>query len=161
MSSHMPNIVDTKLMASTPPLKEDIPRSTLEEMVKTLSEKPFRLPHVTPAAPDAGYSLSDSAERYHEAGYDAFVTGVCFLAMANRMGALAASAAPSKAARTEAAAADPLAFAAPFRNKVCLRIPDVPYLNLSGEDIDPVRDHVFHVHFPPEWKTSDLQQLFR
>ena len=26
--------------------------------------------------------------------------------------------------------------------------------------VTPSRDHVFHVTFPAEWKTSDLQQLF-
>ena len=46
MSTHLPNICDTKLMASTSPFKEEIPRSTLEEMIKTVSEKPFRLPKV-------------------------------------------------------------------------------------------------------------------
>merc|ERR1712111_56823 len=88
MSTHLPNICDTKLMASTPPFKEEIPRSTLEEMIKTVSEKPFKMPHVSPAEPDQGYDLSD--EKYHEAGYDAFVTGLCFLSMAQRLAALSA-----------------------------------------------------------------------
>ena len=33
-------------------------------------------------------------------------------------------------------------------------------MDLSGPDIVPDRDHVFHVSFPPEWKTTDLTQLF-
>ena len=37
---------------------------------------------------------------------------------------------------------------------------DIPYLNLTGEDIDPPRDHVFYINFPAEWKTTDLLQLF-
>ena len=27
-------------------------------------------------------------QKYHEAGYDAFITGLCFIAMSNRLGAL-------------------------------------------------------------------------
>lgn len=37
---------------------------------------------------------------------------------------------------------------------------DIPYLNLEGPDLQPKRDHVLHVTFPKEWKTSDLYQLF-
>jgi len=49
----------------------------------------------------------------------------------------------------------------PFINKLFLmRIPDIPYMNLSGDDAVPNRDHVFHVTFPAEWKTSDLTSLF-
>ena len=49
----------------------------------------------------------------------------------------------------------------PFMNKVNLiNIIDIPYMDLSGPDIVPDRDHVFHVSFPPEWKTTDLTQLF-
>ncbi|MGH0171376.1 UNVERIFIED_CONTAM: hypothetical protein FKN15_060945 [Acipenser sinensis] len=49
----------------------------------------------------------------------------------------------------------------PFFNKLFLmRIVDIPYLNLSGPDLQPKRDHVLYVTFPKEWKTSDLYQLF-
>ncbi|XP_065589032.1 poly(A)-specific ribonuclease PARN isoform X3 [Cyrtonyx montezumae] len=49
----------------------------------------------------------------------------------------------------------------PFFNKLFLmRVMDIPYLNLQGPDLQPKRDHVLHVTFPKEWKTSDLYQLF-
>ena len=49
----------------------------------------------------------------------------------------------------------------PFFNKChIMRIMDIPYLNLGGLDIIPNRDHVFHVTFPAEWKTTDLITLF-
>ncbi|XP_036164862.1 poly(A)-specific ribonuclease PARN isoform X4 [Myotis myotis] len=49
----------------------------------------------------------------------------------------------------------------PFINKLFLmRVMDIPYLNLEGPDLQPKRDHVLHVTFPKEWKTSDLYQLF-
>ena len=37
---------------------------------------------------------------------------------------------------------------------------DLPYLNLTGEDLTPSRDHVFYLTFPALWKTSDIIQLF-
>ncbi|GLV46142.1 hypothetical protein CBL_10787 [Carabus blaptoides fortunei] len=40
------------------------------------------------------------------------------------------------------------------------RLQDCPYINLSGKDPKPSRDHVLHVTFPKEWKTSELTQLF-
>lgn len=48
-----------------------------------------------------------------------------------------------------------------FVNKLFLmRITDIPYMNLTGDDIDPNRDHVFHVTCPPAWKTQDVIHLF-
>ena len=44
MKASLPNIIDTKLMANTPPLKEDIIGSTLEELVKIMDQGPFKLP---------------------------------------------------------------------------------------------------------------------
>ena len=35
-----------------------------------------------------------------------------------------------------------------------MRLSDLPYINLTGPDLCPPRDHVFHVTFPAEW--SDL-----
>ena len=37
---------------------------------------------------------------------------------------------------------------------------DIPYMNLAGPDVKPQRDEVFHVEFPPVWKSSDLRHLF-
>ena len=42
-----------------------------------------------------------------------------------------------------------------------MRIQDIPYMDLAGEDLKPSRDHVFHLRFPKEWKTQDLKQLFQ
>ncbi|XP_070218323.1 poly(A)-specific ribonuclease PARN isoform X7 [Bos indicus] len=47
-----------------------------------------------------------------------------------------------------------------FPRLFLMRVMDIPYLNLEGPDLQPKRDHVLHVTFPKEWKTSDLYQLF-
>ena len=74
MKASLPNIIDTKLMANTPPLKEDIIGSTLEELVKIMDQGPFKLPKLANGLDHPGYSL-ESTDKYHEAGYDAFITG--------------------------------------------------------------------------------------
>ena len=61
-------------MANTPPLKEDIIGSTLEELVKIMDQGPFKLPKLANGLDHPGYSL-ESTDKYHEAGYDAFITG--------------------------------------------------------------------------------------
>ncbi len=49
----------------------------------------------------------------------------------------------------------------PFLNKLHLMMSnDIPYMNLSGKDIEPNRDDVFHLTFPAEWAHSDIQSLF-
>ena len=81
-NSLFPKIVDTKLMANTSPFKQEIMNSSLEELYKAVQQSPYSLPTVTPLTPELGYSQDD--ERYHEAGYDAYITGLCFIAMSNR-----------------------------------------------------------------------------
>ena len=49
----------------------------------------------------------------------------------------------------------------PFLNKLYLmKIADIPYMNLAGEDLKPDRGHVFHITFPAEWRTSDIGEEF-
>ena len=154
-----PKILDTKLMASTYPFKDEISNSSLEELMNTVSQKPYEMPKIEPHMSDCGYNLT--TEKYHEAGYDAFVTGLCFIAMSNRLGKLSQSN-DVKHMQTGACRVLPNhVLISPFLNKMYLmRIADIPYMNLAGDDIEPNRDHVFHVTFPSDWKTFDLINLF-
>ena len=81
-NSVFPKILDTKLMANTSPFKQEILNSSLEELYKAVQQSPYRLPQVRPASPEVGYHQDD--EKYHEAAYDAYITGLCFIAMSNR-----------------------------------------------------------------------------
>uniref|UniRef100_A0A8K9XY97 Poly(A)-specific ribonuclease PARN n=1 Tax=Oncorhynchus mykiss TaxID=8022 RepID=A0A8K9XY97_ONCMY len=141
-------LLDTKLMATTQPFKELINITSLAELQKQLKESPFKSPKVE------GFPSYDTAqEQLHEAGYDAFITGLCFISMANYLGTFLTpprAHIPSQSKLIQ-----------PFVNKLFLmRIIDIPYLNISGPDLQPKRDHVLYVTFPKEWKTSDLYQLF-
>uniref|UniRef100_A0A3Q4B9H5 Poly(A)-specific ribonuclease PARN n=1 Tax=Mola mola TaxID=94237 RepID=A0A3Q4B9H5_MOLML len=146
-----PRLLDTKLMASTQPFKEQITNTSLAELEKQLKESPFRSPQVETAE---GFPSYDTAqEQLHEAGYDAYITGLCFISMANYLGSFLT---PPKAYISSRSK-----LIEPFFNKLFLmRIIDIPYLNITGPDLQPKRDHVLYVTFPKEWKTSDLYQLF-
>ncbi|XP_063201090.1 poly(A)-specific ribonuclease PARN isoform X2 [Chroicocephalus ridibundus] len=146
-----PRLLDTKLMASTQPFKEIINNTSLAELEKRLKEVPFSPPKVESAE---GFPSYDTAsEQLHEAGYDAYITGLCFISMANFLGSFLSPPKNHVSARSE--------LIEPFFNKLFLmRVMDIPYLNLEGPDLQPKRDHVLHVTFPKEWKTSDLYQLF-
>ncbi|PKU37538.1 poly -specific ribonuclease parn isoform x1 [Limosa lapponica baueri] len=146
-----PRLLDTKLMASTQPFKELINNTSLAELEKRLKEVPFSPPKVESAE---GFPSYDTAsEQLHEAGYDAYITGLCFISMANFLGSFLSPPKNHVSARSE--------LIEPFFNKLFLmRVMDIPYLNLEGPDLQPKRDHVLHVTFPKEWKTSDLYQLF-
>ncbi|XP_042554340.1 poly(A)-specific ribonuclease PARN [Dipodomys spectabilis] len=146
-----PRLLDTKLMASTQPFKEIINNTSLAELEKRLKETPFNPPKVESAEGFPSYNTA--SEQLHEAGYDAYITGLCFISMADYLGSFLDPPKIHVSARSK--------LIEPFFNKLFLmRILDIPYLNLEGPDLQPKRDHVLHVTFPKEWKTSDLYQLF-
>ncbi|KAG8432935.1 hypothetical protein GDO86_017266 [Hymenochirus boettgeri] len=146
-----PRVLDTKLMASTNPFKEIIYNTSLAELEKRLKDSPFKPPKVDGA--DGFQSYNTASEQLHEAGYDAYITGLCFITMANYLGSFLSPPKGYVCSRSK--------IIRPFFNKLFLmRIMDIPYLNLEGPDLMPKRDNVLHVAFPKEWKTSDLYQLF-
>uniref|UniRef100_A0A8C7C1B6 Poly(A)-specific ribonuclease PARN n=1 Tax=Neovison vison TaxID=452646 RepID=A0A8C7C1B6_NEOVI len=134
-----------------PGLQDIINNTSLAELEKRLKETPFNPPKVESAE---GFPSYDTAtEQLHEAGYDAYITGLCFISMANYLGSFLSPPKIHVSARSK--------LIEPFFNKLFLmRVMDIPYLNLEGPDLQPKRDHVLHVTFPKEWKTSDLYQLF-
>eukprot|EP00698_Gefionella_okellyi_P000237 TRINITY_DN10205_c0_g1_i1.p1 TRINITY_DN10205_c0_g1~~TRINITY_DN10205_c0_g1_i1.p1 ORF type:complete len:669 (-),score=104.02 TRINITY_DN10205_c0_g1_i1:1137-3113(-) len=75
-----PRILDTKFMSSRDSiLKTRIPNNALNELHATVSRGPFKLPEVVMAEGFTGYTGESAA--YHEAGWDAYVTGLCFAKM--------------------------------------------------------------------------------
>ncbi|KAK3768217.1 hypothetical protein RRG08_031749 [Elysia crispata] len=150
-STVFPKLIDTKLMANTPPLKEFIELSSLGEMHQTLQSKPFN-PVIIKVAP--GFEkYSEEASSLHEAGFDAFMTGSCFATMCKFLGDC------QKPVTDFLLPSSPVIKA--FVNKLYLmRIADIQYVTLDGPDLEVNRDHVFHVTFPKEWRASDLYTLF-
>ncbi|KAF6272445.1 poly(A)-specific ribonuclease [Rhinolophus ferrumequinum] len=108
------------------PLPADIINNTsLAELEKRLKETPFNPPKVESAE---GFPSYDTAsEQLHEAGYDAYITGLCFISMADYLGSFLSPPKIHVSARSK--------LIEPFFNKLFLmRVMDIPYLNLEGPD---------------------------
>ncbi|KAJ3280896.1 hypothetical protein HK104_000340 [Borealophlyctis nickersoniae] len=98
----------------------------------------------------AGYDSDEGS--FHEAGYDAYATGVAFL----RMAAIATGGDGQK----------PIDFGhSVFRdtiNKLYLMRSDLLFMNVNGPDDAPDRDHFFHIEgFPGGTPNPDLHDEFR
>ncbi|CAK9833269.1 Poly(A)-specific ribonuclease PARN [Anthophora retusa] len=148
--SLFPRLIDTKVICHSQQFKENVPSSNLNVLLETISKPPFKTPEVEPIG---NRSYSKLAEKCHEAGYDAYITAICFIALSNYLGSLQNPEVPIVLSES------PLLN--PFLNKLLiLRLKDVPYINIVGKDPIPSRDHVFHITFPKDWKLSDIFQLF-
>lgn len=105
----LPNLVDTKLMSSQLPFKEFFKTSVLSDVMQRLETEPFTWPGSAIYATivkglknlrsdmiagckaesgefSKGYELAQG--KFHEAGYDAYITGLCFISMCNYLGTL-------------------------------------------------------------------------
>ncbi|XP_065208665.1 poly(A)-specific ribonuclease PARN-like isoform X2 [Planococcus citri] len=144
-----PKVIDTKYMCSTSPFKDLIPSSVMDHMMKQLREPPFKLADIEPESSEFGYSETES--KAHEAGYDAYMTGLAFITLTAHLG---------KKAKQNLVKCDS-DLLKPYENRLFLmRIMDYSYMNLKGAEPVPKRNHVYHITFPKEWKTSDIMQLF-
>ena len=151
VSAVFPRLIDTKVMANTQPFRDLIPSSVLADLAKHVSKKPFQKP---PLLFDKGCPFyGESDEKPHEAGYDAYITGLSFLSMASYLGSF------QDPPKLNIPADSSLVL--PFLNKLfVMRMEDIPYLNLAGPDLNPSRDHVFYLTFPSDWKQGDILDLF-
>ncbi|KAJ3201326.1 hypothetical protein HDU82_008200 [Entophlyctis luteolus] len=113
------------------------------------------------------YASASGEEKFHEAAYDAYITGASFLKMMHRIAEippgqrlnleLAANGAVVEGDSSEAAIR---AHLMRFANKLNVMRSDEPVLNLIGAE-DPVdRSHILHVsNFPTTWKTHTILAL--
>ncbi|RNA14887.1 poly(A)-specific ribonuclease PARN isoform X1 [Brachionus plicatilis] len=139
-NSLFPKILDTKYMASVPPLKELVTNTTLGDMDKILSKDPFP----TIKIENDVYSVND--EKLHEAGYDAYLTGCCYARMMHYLESL-------KGSRST--------FEEFYINRLYLmKSFDTIYIDLKNFQEEPKRDNVFYLEFPSSWETQDLYDLF-
>lgn len=144
-----PRLIDTKYMCSAYPFRDLIPSSVMNHMVTRLREPPFGF--VEAVAANSDYSYSKDNDKAHEAGYDAYMTGLSFISLTTYLGKKYNSS--SLQLNQE--------LLKPFENRLfIMRIIDYSYVNLKGDEPKPTRNHVFHITFPKEWKTTDIVQLF-
>lgn len=85
-----PDLYDTKYVASTLALRKLVPSTTLEDLNETLSRKPFKPVLIQPVTAEGQNTdrtrVSDRGDKaFHQAGYDSYITGHCFIRMNNYM----------------------------------------------------------------------------
>uniref|UniRef100_A0A182SUM6 Uncharacterized protein n=1 Tax=Anopheles maculatus TaxID=74869 RepID=A0A182SUM6_9DIPT len=79
---YFPLLLDTKYLCTNAEIKVNVNSSVLAHVYDAVSQPPFSIPTVHPELPDHQYSVDD--EKKHEAGYDAYLTGLCFLGLVSR-----------------------------------------------------------------------------
>jgi len=127
-------------MASITPLKDIISNTSLGEMDKCLSRDPFPLVKITCKEYDV------VNQKLHEAGYDAFLTGYCYVRMLHYLESFNSS----KSALVDF-----------YVNKIFLmKTYDMSFIDLKNPQEDPKRDNVFYLEFPSSWETQDIYDLF-
>lgn len=153
LHSLFPTIVDTKfVVSSSPELVSQCASTALGDTHAAFDGPRFQdRPAISFPAGFGAYAEDKS--RFHEAGFDALITGVAYLRMAYHL------------AEARTGSADDLLPTGPlmeeYRNKLFLLRSDIPYYNLAGPDPTPDRAGVFYVHnFSPSLRTGDIVRHF-
>uniref|UniRef100_A0A182IUN9 Uncharacterized protein n=1 Tax=Anopheles atroparvus TaxID=41427 RepID=A0A182IUN9_ANOAO len=77
-----PLLLDTKYLCTNAEIKVSVNSSVLAHVYDAVSKPPFSIPEVHPELPAHEYSVEN--DKQHEAGYDAYLTGLCFLGLVSR-----------------------------------------------------------------------------
>lgn len=159
-----PNIFDTLLMVRNEPLKSlflrgnalgDVYKRSVFVVYKLklflfrVHMDPFTLRSINVSIP-AGYrDYRTFGGQCHEAGYDAFMTGISFIRMFGYLNNLT---------KTKEIFNIDLPIAGPFLNRISTnRFYDIHHITMSKPaDKLPNRNHCFHVQCPEDWVTNDI-----
>ncbi|XP_067936181.1 poly(A)-specific ribonuclease PARN-like [Watersipora subatra] len=148
-----PRLLDTKVISSTYLFKEDIPHTSLDELIKALTSSLYQQINIVIPEGFPDYEAPDCKMEFHDAGYDAYTTGKCFAIMAHTIGLKATPPVQNLASNSK--------LLTPFINKIYLnRIQDIPYMNLAGPEVLPDREHLYYLSFPNTWTRQDINQVF-
>lgn len=142
-----PNIIDTKFVSGSDKFKEIFSSTVLNQVYERLQAVPFEKVDLEWENVYQTYDLKRPKE--HEAGFDSFLTGYCFLVILKH---LKVKLAPKFEKSKELSA---------FLNRIGLRQIATPFIYLTGQEPTPSRSHVFHINFPSTWQTSDIQNHFK
>uniref|UniRef100_A0A8D8RCG3 Poly(A)-specific ribonuclease PARN n=1 Tax=Cacopsylla melanoneura TaxID=428564 RepID=A0A8D8RCG3_9HEMI len=152
-----PQIVDTKHLCAQSPLREIITNSALSPLLETVQKEPFTKIPCKAGLPGRGYSISN--EKYHEAGYDAYITGLVFLSLSHYLQSHPPGGGGGGGETSPSLPLSPLPDQ--YRNKLHLmRLTHYPYVDLKGTEPTPDLSHVFVVNFPATWKSNNIADLF-
>ncbi|XP_040151331.1 poly(A)-specific ribonuclease PARN-like isoform X1 [Anopheles arabiensis] len=144
---YFPLLLDTKYLCTNAEIKVNVNSSVLAHVYDAVSKAPFSIPTVHPELPDYQYSVDD--EKKHEAGYDAYLTGLCFLGLVSKF----------KANLLQLPKDPNLKH---YLNRIFItRLTDVNYIYLNGKEPTQTREHIFYATFPETWRTGDIQNKFK
>lgn len=165
MSFHtlFPIIFDTKYIASAEILKNFIPNTCklllsfdickanivfvlgLNKLHEVVLKEPFLTTKIN-------LKQEFSGTNYHQAGYDSYLTGVCFINLIRYIYAREFTEIPDMFSND---------ILTQYRNKISVyRVYDIKFFNLESNDILSSRSNVFHMSFPKHWKRNDFNLIF-
>ncbi|XP_050090652.1 poly(A)-specific ribonuclease PARN-like isoform X1 [Anopheles aquasalis] len=142
-----PLLLDTKYLCTNAEIKVNVNSSILAHVYEAVSKAPFSIPKVQSGMPEHGYCVEEQKE--HEAGYDAYLTGLCFLGLASRFNMDLQNLTKDSTLKQ-------------YLNKIFIaRLLDNNYINLNGKEPTHSREHIFYVTFPESWRTGDIIGKFK
>ncbi|KXJ67919.1 hypothetical protein RP20_CCG007690 [Aedes albopictus] len=147
MRELFPLILDTKYLCTNGELKVHIYSSVLAHVFEAVNKAPFIMPDVTCGFEEHKYSADDT--KHHDAGYDAYLTGMCFLGLVSFF-----------KVDLKDITHDPV-LKAYFNRIFLLRVSEINYIYTHGKEPSFSREHVFFVSFPESWRQSDIVNRFR
>ncbi|RZF45247.1 hypothetical protein LSTR_LSTR010391 [Laodelphax striatellus] len=147
-----PRLLDTKYMCHSEPFTNLLPTSTLAQLLPVICKSPFKLPEVGCIDKDYGYSTSSN--KNHEAGFDAYITGLLFITFAHYLGTKFTK-------ESDDVPLTKMNVLNRFINRLHLMKVNDTYIDICGNDPDVSRDHVFYVTFPSIWRFKQIADLFR
>ena len=140
LRENFPEFLDTKHVCATF-FKNIGVNSTLELLSQALTKSDG----VPPVSIKTTGNYFSSETSFHNAAYDAYITASCYVRM------LASLKCHQKEVPLDS-----------LKNKFYLmRITDVPYMNIAGNDLPLSRDYMFHVLLPPGKSKPDLLTFFK
>ncbi|XP_054155569.1 poly(A)-specific ribonuclease PARN-like [Oppia nitens] len=146
--SLFPIIYDTKHISSFGPFKDKIDNTALGDLYERLKTSPFEMTSSLVHLKNGVYS---EGKTLHEAGYDSYITGLCFVGLVGYLGSLV----DPKIERFDQILLQD------YQNKLnMIYSHDYHFYNMGAEELVPDRSHVFYVTFPKEWRTNELFHLF-
>ncbi|XP_027202998.2 poly(A)-specific ribonuclease PARN-like [Dermatophagoides pteronyssinus] len=143
------SIYDTAYISLSPKLKNFFPQNALKKVFETVKNEPFL---------GTKFSLKNSSNfdddnRYHEAGYDSFITGCCFVQMIRYLCEQENLLEDENLLNNK--------ISNEFRNKISIfGNYDIKFLNLQGNDEPLNRNHIFHLNFSKSFTRNDLNGIF-
>ncbi|XP_058054289.1 poly(A)-specific ribonuclease PARN-like [Anopheles bellator] len=142
-----PLLLDTKYLCTNAEIKVNVNSSILAHVYEAVSKEPFSIPTVTSELPNHQYTGED--QKQHEAGYDAYLTGLCFLGLVSRFKVDLENLTKNSTLKQ-------------YMNRIFIaRLVDNNYINLNGKEPTHSRDHIFYVTFPDTWRTGEIMAKFK